>query len=220
MNLLKISTFLIFLSYWGITVFFNFPDTSIVIGENYSKYKIFDKYLYQKWQFFAPPPQSNSRLYFTYIFKNKKNQIEKYEIELFEKYVQKLKKEYLINDLNANIEYLVFNNSNVITDVFSKLYGMYKLKNNCDGDTCFQEFYIKTLAILEHSNTFDFLLNHSERLSNKLNLPPNTFIKITLKEIDIPKYSERHKKNNNKNQKIGFISNYYMLVRNLTTKLS
>ena len=106
MNLLKISTFLIFLSYWGITVFFNFPDTSIVIGENYSKYKIFDKYLYQKWQFFAPPPQSNSRLYFTYIFKNKKNQIEKYEIELFEKYVQKPKKEYLINDLNANIEYL------------------------------------------------------------------------------------------------------------------
>ena len=201
--------FIAFSSYWAITTFFNFPESSVVIGENFSAYKMFEKHLYQKWQFFAPPPQSNTRLYFVYTYKNKKNQIEQTRVEVFEKYVNKIQNEYLLNDVNANVEYLVFNNTTLISEVLYKLYTVYKVKNNCEDDSCYGKFYDETIVKLEKLNTFEFLMTHSHNIAKKLKLPEECAIQLIIMEKEIPKYADRYKKNVERKERVTFMSNIY-----------
>jgi hypothetical protein len=58
----------IFLTYWGITIFFNLPDNPIKIIFSKEE-QLFQGLLFQQWSFFAPPPKSNNKLY--YFFKSK-----------------------------------------------------------------------------------------------------------------------------------------------------
>ncbi|WP_343686615.1 hypothetical protein [Chryseobacterium gleum] len=64
--------------YWLLTFLYNSPNNFIKI-EHQKELKIFSTFFAQKWSFFAPPPQFNYKLYFTYLDENK-NEIAAFEV--------------------------------------------------------------------------------------------------------------------------------------------
>lgn len=79
--MIKISKIIItgiILMYWLTTLLYNSPNNYLKI--KFSKeLSIFDMYFDQQWEFFAPPPTFNNRLYYTFLDDNR-NEIATFEI--------------------------------------------------------------------------------------------------------------------------------------------
>jgi len=71
-----VSVFFVF--YWLVTVLYNLPSNPIKIKISNLLYD-FELVFAQKWSFFAPPPQSNNKLYYSF-FNEDKELIDSFEV--------------------------------------------------------------------------------------------------------------------------------------------
>jgi len=202
-----------FLFYWVITIFINFPETSVVIGENYSAYNIFTNVIYQKWAFFAPPPKSNERLHYIFLEPNGKG-LKIHDFEIFKKFSDVIKDKYLFNDLYVNTTWTVFNYSELMNTNIHMEWEAYKAQHNCESDTCYKYFFQKYKPVILESDYMNFFLDHAKRLAQKAHLPDNCKLVIEFSQADIPKYADRYKPNIKESEKITFTSPMYNLKQN------
>lgn len=207
-HFIKFLFFFIFITYWLLTFFFNFPESSVVISENYNKYKVFQKYFYQRWEFFAPPPNSNTKLYFEYYYFNNEKKLISKKVEIFKNQVDKIKSDFLLNDLNANLEYILFSKSNEINDFLAESYKIFKTKYNLKNDLHFKDFSKNAVPIIQKAGMLNFFIDYSEKIAEKLHLPKKSFIKFSIYEKDIAPYSERYE-NNYYPENLIFSSNFF-----------
>lgn len=207
-----ISTLIIglFSVYFATTIFFNFPEESIVIGENFKGYMKFQDVLYQKWTFFAPPPESNKRAYFEFTVDRPDGKSDVYEIELFEKFGKSIKEEYLFNDVVANTDWILFNYVESITDKSRTAFKIYKTKNKCKNDDCYVEFYKEFNKYLRTTKQMKFLIAHAKGLARKSKIPSNAKFRLKIFELPIPRYHQRYKKLK-LNERSTFTSGYFNL---------
>jgi hypothetical protein len=197
----------VFFVYMTITIFINFPEESVVVGENLNSYKFFQKSLYQKWTFFSPPPETNKRVFFEFIIENHDSSGTVHSIELFEKFGEKLKNKYLLNDLTASTDWILFNYTEAITNESKIAYNLYKNSHPCENDSCYEEFANLFNTHLQTSIQMNFLTNHARVLSKQMNIPINSEFRIKICEESIPRYHERYDKNVILKLKTVYVSN-------------
>lgn len=195
----------LFLFYGITTLIFSSPDNFINISLiDYSDK--FNTLFYQRWAFFAPPPQSNDRLY--YIFEKKGN---KSEITVYEVIEPLLKQKCIKAPFNSNedlIDYLISNSIYLITDSMRVVRETFeyeaKLKNEKIDELLLTK---KVNTIIEVTKPFLTLLNYSKKVAQNNNLKfedYNVYLKITQKKI--PKFIDRYKKNVKDNEQLVFDS--------------
>lgn len=189
--------YLIFSFYWISTIFFTLPENYLQIkAMDYSK--VFNTFFFQRWSFFAPPPQSNDRIY--YEFKNDKG--EKKTLEILKPLSIKRKNQFIFNSDVSVIDYVLSNSLTSITDYLREDYKKYKFekcKNITDESICNEQFindYSVKLHDLEEIKT---LVNYGI-ITGKKNLDLNKYskFKIIATNIEIPKFVNRFSKKKTK----------------------
>lgn len=201
--------FLLFLSYWIITITFSFPESSVVVAENYHAYKKFQTVFYQKWSFFAPPPTYNMRLH--YIFKSKAGI---HDVEVLENINNKVKEKYLLNDTYANASWLLFANVDNIIQSMGKLHNSFKnidpnLSKATDSSDSSEYNYVR--QALQNTGSMQILIHYANTIAKEMNLHEGYKVQVLISRIDIIKYGDRNKLNINKGkEKIMFASNFYI----------
>ena len=214
----NIKTYLIlsiFAIYWGITLFFVvLPEDSAPILLNYHSAIRFNDYFYQNWGFFAPPPNYNQRLY--YSFENINNPSVVKTVEIFEKLSADSKNKYPFNDNELLLDYVIHNTAEAISTKLRNDYQNYQydLCDNEDKEDCYQNF-MKSLD----NNFFDnqagnTLVNYGKLIAEKLKLGDKYKLKITYATMPINKFSKRYDKDNNRELSIVFQTHYYNLTTN------
>lgn len=215
MKKIKFTILLLFSFWWSFNLYFNFPNTSLPILYTYSSYQKWDNIFFQRWNFFAPPPDSNTRLYYAFHNINNSNDIFIYEV--FEKLNKNKNEKYLFNDYLINLDYTLHNLSSPIGDFLRETYDIYKYQGLCDtirnDDKCYQLFIKKAKAKIYQLPQIKTLLKHSQIIATKQNLS-NYKIQIIMGTQDLPKFHERYSDSINQKENIFFSSDFY----NLKTK--
>lgn len=184
----------LFLFYGITTIIFSSPDNYVNISliehsEN------FNAFLYQRWGFFAPPPQSDDRLYYIFEKKSKKSEVIVYEV--IEPLLKQKYEKAPFNSKEDLTDYLISNSIYLITDAIRTVRESFeydsKLKNiNVDE----VELTKKVNKVIKSTKPFMTLLNYSKNvaLNNKINYNDyNVYIKISQRKI--PKFIDRNNKN-------------------------
>lgn len=117
MKILRFLIITLFVLYWSVTFIYTGPSNYIRIAIQ-DGLTVFQKFFYQKWAFFAPPPTSNHRLYYSF-YKADGTLVVSYEAL---EYLSKQKKEKVPwNTREEAVDYMV-NGSliNLITHIISR----------------------------------------------------------------------------------------------------
>ncbi len=203
-----------FAIYWAATFFFVLlPDDGAAIVLNYKYYKKFDRIFFQRWGFFAPPPDFDERLYFTY--ENVNNCDEKISLEIFESLHKKSKNKYPFNDNEIALDYIIFNTVETVSSLIRNEYRNYEYSNsiNSDENICFENFFDFLGNDYIDNPAGKSLINYGRLIAKKMDLPDHYTFQITYTTIPIPKFADR-KKNTTRKEKIVFQTAKYNLATN------
>jgi hypothetical protein len=215
MKALQKTILLFFVLWWSLNFYFNLPDTSLPIVTNYETYKKWDGIFYQRWGFFAPPPDYDDRLYYVYTNQSDTTKVNIYEI--FENIHLERNKRYLYDDDLSNLDYILHNLSSPIGDLIRESYEIYNLKGNCENlgeySDCFQKYIDEARGSFDTSPNLTSLIKHSEIIAKKNNFN-NHSVQIIFGAKELPKFKDRNNKNIIRKEYPFFKSNIY----NLKTK--
>jgi hypothetical protein len=189
-SLLAIS---IFLLYWVVTLIFNMPDNYIKLSLG-SNERTFQFLFSQKWEFFAPPPDFNERLYITFLSEDKKNTK---TLEILKPILDKKKADAPFNRESDILDYLISNSMNSISDLMTEEYKIYKFnkKNAKDEknilDTAFTNLVVKTV---QKTNAFKVIENYAKIVASRNNINNMNFFIVCVTKINILKFYQRFEK--------------------------
>jgi hypothetical protein len=203
--------YLIFSIYWITTIFFTFPENYLQIKAlRYEK--VFSIFLYQRWSFFAPPPQTNDRLYFEYITTKKDTVL----LEVLKPLAEKRKKEFLFNSDRSVIDYVLANNIYTLSDYLRENYNAYKFENcspeikDEDCNVRFLKYYypqFHNFSELKSLINYGVLIKSESKTKSEIEK-----LKIIATTVEIPKFNERfNKTHNNYKENMVFETKYYNL---------
>lgn len=195
----------LFLFYGIATLIFSSPDNFVNISLIEYNQK-FNTFFYQRWGFFAPPPQSNDRLY--YVFEKK---INKNDVIVFEVIEPLLKQKIYNAPFNGKedlIDYLISNSIYLITDGIRTVRETFEYDAKLNNKVINQlELTRKVNKVIEATKPFKTLMNYSKKvaLNNKLKYSDyNVYLKISQKKI--PKFIDRFKSSTNEEEQLIFDS--------------
>lgn len=180
----------LFFIYWCLTILFQFPKDSLLIGNLYKYKHNFDRYFFQNWSFFAPPPQSNYEIF--YFFENeKKNTVLK--VNLLENIHKNIQSNFPFNDSEIQMHYLFFVHSNSLITKAPNILDqiMYSNRKGLSEDDKRKKLY----EYISRDRDYLFFINHAKKLKAKLNLNLNKYVKFRFEiySHDINKYINRNK---------------------------
>lgn len=191
----------LFFLYGITTIIFVVPDNYLSI--NFVKYSnTFNLFFYQKWGFFAPPPNNNDRLY--YEFKNKNNINDIKVFEVIEPILVSKSETVPFNTKYDVLDYLLSNSLHTIGEEMIRIRKMLLLTATKEKNQITEEeIYTKTKNILTYTNAYKTLINYSKYVakSNSINCK-NYNIKIKFTQIAIPKFINRLKSNERKKENL------------------
>lgn len=158
--------------------------------------KFFGLFFDQKWNFFAPPPQENDRLYFTYFDENKK------PIAFFEILTPIVKAKKDTRPFNTRAEMIDYTIYGAIADISSNVIALRekeKLKHN-NYDLIKLDSIAKQKVIDNSEKVKGFLLlkNYSQivakKFLNEVQFQKAKYVGIKINTVKIKKFSDRYKK--------------------------
>lgn len=193
--------YLIFVLYWGITVFFTVPENYLQI-KSLRYEKLFSTLFYQRWSFFAPPPQANERLYFEFVNSSK----DTIAIEVLKPLNDRRKKEYLFNTDSSVADYVISSSISGITDFLREGLEEYKF-TKCDSisdELCYKNFIENNKYQIQSLDEVKTLQNYGLLIAEKkIDLRKYDKLKFILTSVEITKFADRYEKNvNNVESKI------------------
>jgi len=182
---------LIFVFYWMTTLIFVSPKNYLNI--NLLEYSdLFNSFFYQKWGFFAPPPKTNERLYYT--FENKFNSKDIQIFEVIEPITKAKSENNPFNTEEDLLDYVLSNSINNIreTVINTSEFIKYQEKKLNKKFTELEKEKIYDSEI-DNSSRFKTLKNYSKNVAIKNNININNYnIKFTISLIEIAPFSERN----------------------------
>ena len=149
----------------------------------------------QKWNFFAPPPKSNSKLYFVYY----SNEKPLYSCEVLSTILQEKRAKAPFNSKEEAVDYIISGSISQLTNYIilnrENLSFQNQTKKIEDLDSDARKIL---LAKTNDINEFKTLVNFSKIVAKK-KIPEETVtkinkIKIIITETEIPKFHDRYNK--------------------------
>ncbi|CAM1364855.1 hypothetical protein [Tenacibaculum xiamenense] len=181
---------LVFSSYWLITFFFNAPDNYIKI-QFFQEGDVFSKFFYQKWGFFAPPPQFNEKLYCLVL--NKKDSTKVKSFELMQSIIEEKVARAPFNNKADILDYILSNScisiNNQIVELKERVEYLEKKKR--------LEVHEKDSIInrgLEVTSYYKVLKNYVQEVARKNKVNKEDYlVSFMITNIPIPKFVDRNK---------------------------
>ena len=183
---------IIFILYWFICFLFQFPKESLLIGNIYQQKYLYDRYFYQNWSFFAPPPQSNYEIF--YLFEDKKNN-KIIKINILENIHRDIQDNFPFNDTDIQKHYVFFAHlDNILTKTPKILeYSLKKIsKESVVSDLQARK---KMNEIMLKDYDYMFFINHAKKLKKEINLNSAMNFKFEIYSHDINKFNKRYQPN-------------------------
>lgn len=179
--------------YFMITFSATMPTTYLKIDQQdfYSK---FDKVLYQRWNFFAPPPKSNYRLYFEY--RSKQDSSVQVKLEVLEGLLKAKKEKAPFNSFEEIMDYQLYGCINIITTLISDITKRQRYLYPDSSDQYIIDQSIETYNV-EYSRGPEFksLTKYAKLCAVNEGFYSNMIdpqLKITITVQDLPSFSETH----------------------------
>ena len=177
---------LLFVLYWVCTIIFTTPDNYVNI--NFLEYhSTFERFFYQKWGFFAPPPQFNEYLYYTY-YSDGKDSLELKTFEIIEPIIHKKQLDAPFNSSAERLDYIFSSALINISD---------DLANSNSGSLKDSLGIQRVIKQIENGYSFALLKNYAKLVAKNNNIDSKTHkLQISIFKRDIKKFSERNDTNN------------------------
>lgn len=178
-----------FLFYWILTIFFNLPPNPIKI--RYAKEeKIFQSIFFQKWAFFAPPPQANDKLY--YYFRSK---IDTTDVKVFEALDVIAKNKQIAAPFNSDEEiqdYIISGSIAEITDFLFSRNKQLKLKLKNGEDKGLPKKAINDAWLLRNKiYGIKTLLNYGKEIGGNLGIDLNIYdVRFMITSVELLKFKD------------------------------
>lgn len=219
MRAIKYFLLIIFAFWWGLNFYFSFPKSSLPILYAHNLYQKWDDIFFQRWGFFAPPPDFDNRLY--YVYTNKKDTSDIFIYEVFERLNKRKNQNYLFNDNLINLDYILHNLSSPIGDLLRENFQIYKHQKFCDSiddeNQCYQLFVNQMKSEIYQLAEMKTLLKHSKLIAHKQSLT-NHKVRIILGAKELPKFYQRYKDSVIREENVFFSSDYYNLNSSIWEK--
>lgn len=185
---------LVFVSiYWMMTFLYNSPNNYLKI-ELEKEIRIFATLFGQKWSFFAPPPQQNYKLYFSYLDEHK-NEVAAFEV--FSSIIESKKKTRPFNLRAEMVDYTIYGSVDDIVNSMIKKRDREKVKHpemSTDESNNFARQQI--INSPEKINGYQMLKNYSKIISREnltgAQLKQIKFVNIKINSEEIKKFSNRY----------------------------
>ncbi|MCW3464593.1 hypothetical protein [Chitinophaga nivalis] len=196
-----------FLFYWVSTTLFNMPENYFKIGFG-EQYTFFHRLFYQRWSFFAPPPQFNDRLY--YIIRDKKSHQQR-TFEVIGQITQQKQLKAPFNQEENLLDYAVNNSVLGMKNIQQENIKLIRYLHPDSSDSFISK---ATLAMTwQHNNTSEAirtLKRYGALVALKNNLPPaDQEFKMVLSQKQIPKFKDRNNKDVQTAEAVVFESPFY-----------
>ncbi len=181
---------LVFSSYWLMTFFFNAPDNYIKI-QFFQEGDIFNKFFYQKWGFFAPPPQFNEKLYCLVL--NKKDTSKVKSFELMQSIIEEKVEKAPFNNKADVLDYILSNScisiNNQIVELKDRVEYLEKTRKlePKEKDSILNRG-------LEVTSYYKVLKNYVLEVAKKKNVNSQDYlVSFMITNTPIPKFVDRNK---------------------------
>lgn len=180
---------IIFGFYWLTTFFFNLPD-------NYLKAKLgstndlFTLTMFQRWSFFAPPPNYNDRMYFVY---KKSQDSATHTVEILKKITDEKSAKAPFNAKEDILDYLISNPLCTFTEqkINIENYNQYKQTTHSKEQGRADNIYNDNL---EESEQLAQLFKYAQIIKSEKNeLRGFDSVSIVITHLYIPKFADRYK---------------------------
>ena len=188
--IMKHFIFFVFVIYWSIIILFQFPKDSLLIGNIYKYKYYFDKYHYQNWSFFAPPPQNNLEIvYYLCSIDNK----EIIKIDILKSIHDNIIKNFPINDSEIQMHYLFYVHADNVVNKTPKIYNALLTKNRRNNNLGKDKTLQKKLAtFFANDRDYLFFVNHAQKIIKNINSKSPFKFRFEINSLDINKFNERN----------------------------
>jgi len=190
----KIISYLILISvsaYWATTFFFNLPSNYLSVN-SLKENKYYDLVFFQRWGFFAPPPNFNERLYYTFFDINKRTVG---SFEVLENIFHRKQMSVPFNKREEIEDYIVSNTISTLMDYSRNIQDILRYENHQKNKSSFDSSDEKLIvAEIEGRPEFLTLYNYGVLLKQNKGLTNSAVscqIKIT--RVSIPQFEDRLK---------------------------
>jgi hypothetical protein len=185
----------IFSFYWVCTLIAVSPKNFIKINL-YEQEQVFNALFYQKWGFFAPPPNYNDRLYFQ--FESKKDTTKLFLFEVMEDLQKRKSKKAPFNSSEDILDYILSSSLNNVTN------GLITINNSIDyekeiSDTILSDIYVNEKMMIEGKKyvqalpSFKTLKNYALFIAKKNNIDNinDYYLTVQIIQLEMPKFADR-----------------------------
>ena len=176
------------------TIIYNSPNNFIRI-QFHDEMKIFGKFFFQRWSFFAPPPQNNFRL--IYIFTDKQNPDKRYSYEALQPVTQAKRDKSPFNTKETVIDYILHSSVLLANNMLVEQQKFLRAAFPDSSDRYYRRKINKQIS--KKFNEFaslKTLVNYAKIIMKKKGLKQeNHFVDILLAQMPVPKLKNQMKKN-------------------------
>lgn len=212
---MKVILKLLFICYWALTLLYVCPD-NFVKAKTHNITRDFSVFCEQNWGFFAPPPKSNNRLYYTF-YDNQQNLITTYEV--IEPLLKEKQRKKPWNTREEAIDYIVNGSIINVSDFIIAQRNIYK-QLYPDSTAAVIEQKAKTAISKKYNQipAFTTLVKYGKIVANK-NFATTEYdriksFKIHITDIQLPKFKDRAILMNNANLAEGVLIESPMISLN------
>lgn len=210
MSFLRPIIYIAFICYWAITFLFTMPDNFITL-RLYRQQQVFHAWLFQRWGFFAPPPNFDERLY--YEFRDKyTHRTQTYEVLAPICEMKQAKAPF--NWHEEIVDYLLSGSMSGIADELSELRQDMQYKNSQSKEPVPDttgDYHVR--QYIQHGNGFHTLRNYAGIVARRNRIDTARHeVRLILSHVLLPKFADRHTQPPRREEAY-FVSDYVTLTR-------
>jgi hypothetical protein len=181
----------LFLGYWITTLLFSMPDNFFKITFNQAD-QLFQSAFFQRWDFFAPPPQYNDKLY--YVVRDKETKEVICTLESVDYILKQKQKKAPFNQEETVLDYVISTSINLLTNSYQE--HMQVLAYSIpDSSEVYRSNKSIEMTLENDPYAFGTLFNYGVVLLKKNNIQYNNVeIKLVIAHKPLVKFKDRYTK--------------------------
>ena len=206
--------------YWMSTLLVNLPNCYLKIQTTEYNDK-FLEFFRQSWNFFAPPPRANNRLYFSYYNKEGRDTVLAYRYEVIESIVKAKQKKRPFNYKEEILDYTLNNALIDFVGGMGEVMDAAKVLHPNATDSL--RYVITTKSIdkyLLENYPSSLIYNFGIRFGKEKNLSPEEYLmKFSIRQIPIKKFAKRNEKDTVSQEQLVYESNILKMDKQIINPL-